>query len=317
MNIALLYERHQWASPLLDALREVGIDVVFDTRASALDASALAQMPVQAIVVNLDADLEDHLDELEERLGGDRRPLIYNDALVSDSLSGWDQARWARHLAAKISGRADVHPPTPHGASALADPDLGVGAVARRVFILAASIGGPEAVRAFLGALKNTVPAAFVLAQHMGAEFLELMSQQLDKATDLDVHLPRHGELLRNGEVLVTPVGRRLTISADGLIELSEPPGKSPYSPCIDQVMRDFAQRYGADCGAIIFSGMASDSIAGARAIASAGGPVWVQDPETCVVSSMVDGAREAGVVSFTGTPEMLARHFVKTYAGA
>ena len=54
----------------------------------------------------------------------------------------------------------------------------------------------------------------------------------------------------------------------------------------------------------------AHDAIDGSVYLQQKGGQVWAQDPATCVISSMVDGARDAGVVTFTGAPAELARQF-------
>lgn len=181
----------------------------------------------------------------------------------------------------------------------------------RRVFVLGASIGGPEAVREFLAALPARFPALFVLAQHMGAEFLELMASQLAKATPLTVRAPGHGERVAHGEVVVVPTTHRMLIDADGVVQLAHLPEASPYSPSIDLIVRDIADRFGASATLIIFSGMAHDAIEGAKHLAAKGGQIWVQDPDTCVISSMVDGARDAGVVSFTGSPAELAKQTI------
>ena len=178
-----------------------------------------------------------------------------------------------------------------------------------RVFVLGASIGGPEAVRSFLSKLKPKTPAAFVLAQHMGAEFLELMTSQLAKASALPVRLAKPGEKFSAGEIVVVPVNQRFVIDDSSHIQFAALPTESPYSPSIDQVMMDMADRFGSRCTGIIFSGMASDAIEGAKYLASRGAKVWVQDPATCVISSMIDGAQAAGVVSFVGAPEQLADH--------
>lgn len=178
-----------------------------------------------------------------------------------------------------------------------------------RVWILGASIGGPEAVRSFLTGLKKQVASAFILAQHMGSEFLDLMIAQLAKASPLPVKVAQAGDKLQNGSVLVAPVGKRLTVDAQGRVQLGEMSGDMPYSPSIDQIMFDMADRFGPRCSAVIFSGMASDAIEGAKYIASKGGRIWVQDPSTCVISSMIDGAQAAGVVSYVGTPEQLSEH--------
>lgn len=186
----------------------------------------------------------------------------------------------------------------------------------QKVFVLGASIGGPEAVRDFLGALPAGFPVLFILAQHMGEEFLELMSAQLRKSIALTVRNPTHGEHAGHGEVLIVPTTHRLQVARDGVITLAHLPEKPPYSPSIDMVLRDVADQFGADGGAIIFSGMAHDAVEGSKTLKEKGGSVWVQDPDTCVISSMVDGAREAGVVSYVGSPAQLAQKMIAEYSG-
>ncbi|MGH8089926.1 MAG: chemotaxis protein CheB [Rudaea sp.] len=194
---------------------------------------------------------------------------------------------------------------------------VGTGAGVSRVVVLGASIGGPEAVRDFLGALPAGFPALFVLAQHMGEEFLELMSAQLRKSIALTVRNPSHGERAAHGEVLVVPTTHRLQVDAEGVVTLAHLPEKQPYSPSIDQVLRDAADAFGDKTCAIIFSGMAHDAIEGSKHVKAKGGRVWAQDPDTCVISSMVDGAREAGVVEFLGSPKQLADKMIAEYGKA
>ncbi len=175
------------------------------------------------------------------------------------------------------------------------------------VWVLGASIGGPEAVREFLAALPPATPALFLLAQHMGADFLDLMVQQLARATPMPVRTVGDGDIVRHGEVVVVPLSERLRVDADGTVHLDAAVDVSPYSPSIDRVLRDIADRFGKAAGAIIFSGMAHDAVEGASYMRERGGTIWVQDPATCVISSMVDGAQDAGVVSFVAAPAELA----------
>ena len=203
-------------------------------------------------------------------------------------------------------------------AAAPANPlKVGTGAGIARVFVLGASIGGPEAVRDFLSALPARFPVLFVLAQHMGEEFLELMAAQLAKAVKLTVRKPTHGERAAHGEVLIVPTTHRLQVDVEGVVTLAHLREKTQYSPSIDQVLRDAADQFGNKAGAIVFSGMAHDAIEGSQYLKSKGGIVWVQDPDTCVVSSMVDGARAAGIVDFTGSPQQLAAKMIADYGKA
>lgn len=186
------------------------------------------------------------------------------------------------------------------------------GLAVRKVWVLGASIGGPEAVRDFLAHIPKDYPALFLLAQHMGAEFMDLMAQQLAKSSMLTVRTPTHGERVAHGDIVIVPTTHRLRVDAEGVIVL-EPVGESIGSnvPSIDQVLHDVADRFGAKAGVIVFSGMAEDAADGSRYLAAKGGKVYVQDPRTCVISSMVDGVLETGVVSFTGSPRELAERLL------
>ncbi len=177
-----------------------------------------------------------------------------------------------------------------------------------RVWVLGASIGGPEAVREFLADIPAKAPALFLLAQHMGAEFMDIMAQQLVRSTSLTVRTPSHGERVNHGDILIVPTTHRLRVDRAGVVTLeAQAAGTRPNSPSIDQVLEDVADRFGSKAGAIIFSGMAEDAAEGSRYLVGIGGTVYAQDPETCVISSMVDGVIETGVVSFVGSPKALA----------
>lgn len=177
----------------------------------------------------------------------------------------------------------------------------------RRVWVLGASIGGPESVREFLAGLPSGYPALFVLAQHLGDEFVDMMASQLAKATALTVRTPQHGERVGHGEVVIVPAAKRLRIDAAGVVVLERAVDGNAQSASIDGVMRDFADAFGAETSAIIFSGMGDDAVEGCRYLVEKGGTVYAQHPDTCVVSTMVDAACEAGLVEFLGSPQELA----------
>lgn len=201
------------------------------------------------------------------------------------------------------------------GAGAAAGSAAAVNGPIARVWVLGASIGGPDAVREFLTALPATVDATFVLAQHMGADFVDLMVAQLQKSTRMPVAIATSGMRAAHGQVIVVPISERMLLDPSGDVRVVAPDEVSPYSPSIDRALIDIADRFGAAAGAIIFSGMAHDAIEGAKHLAAKGGTIWVQDPSTCVVSSMIDGAMDAGIVTFIGKPAELAAEFARRFS--
>lgn len=227
------------------------------------------------------------------------------DLLAASATGGAEEDDFMREFAAMTASAASPTAVTSSG-----------GPIAR-AWVLGASIGGPDAVREFLAAIPSSIQATFVLAQHMGADFVDLMVAQLQKATRLPVTIATAGMQASHGQVLVVPITERMLLDSSGEVRVVALDDVSPYSPSIDRVLIDVADRFGKSAGAIIFSGMAHDAIEGAKHLAAKGGTVWVQDPATCVVSSMIDGAMEAGIVSFIGTPADLAAEFVRRFGKA
>lgn len=182
-----------------------------------------------------------------------------------------------------------------------------------RVWVLGASIGGPQAVKSFLNAIPVELPIAFVLAQHIGTGFATLLAQQLDSTAAFQVLPAQPGHILRHHQVVLAPVEENLVIDANGQVELIPfPQDDRIYRPSIDAIMTNVAQSFGCYAGAIIFSGMGNDGLRGAQSIVEHGGVVWAQEAESCLISSMPDHARKAGLVSFSGTPETLAKRLVE-----
>ena len=101
-NVALLYQTPELGRHLRDALASLGTPIVYESATDHLDPGALEESGARVVIVNLDPEVEAHLDEVYGLLENDRYSVVFNDAQLSSGLSGWDQARWARHLAAKI-----------------------------------------------------------------------------------------------------------------------------------------------------------------------------------------------------------------------
>ena len=122
IRIALVFQQDDGTQVLRTALANAGVVVAVESRASALDPTTIFASDVDAIVVNLDAELEELLDEVTDALDSARQPVIYNDPAASSDLSGWDRARWLRHLSAKLKGQTNVTPPPPPGAESIPVP---------------------------------------------------------------------------------------------------------------------------------------------------------------------------------------------------
>jgi len=176
------------------------------------------------------------------------------------------------------------------------------------VWVLGASIGGPEAVKRFLSKVPAELPVAFVLAQHLGDGFVSLLAHQLDRASRFKVKEALAGDTLKHGEVIVVPVENRMTLNKAGRIEFVDEQWQGYYKPSIDCVIDEVTSSFGTTSGVIIFSGMGADGVLASKQFAEKyQGLIWAQTPDTCVISSMPDSVREQNLVSYSGSPEALA----------
>ncbi len=333
LRVAILYTSEKRLSELARVLARHGLMIVGRHSVVSVTLEQVNAERADVVLVDLDETADQVLDILQSLLETAQLPILFNDSAATGLSVNAANPEWGRRLSAKLwsitkrqrppplSAKAPVHSAAPKAAIAPgnlpreAPPEkvptnLGL----ENLWVLGASLGGPLAVREFLGKLPGDIPVAFVLVQHIGASHLDLLAEQLNRVTSLRVCVATAGHVLKHHEVILAPVVERLLIDKLGRVTLTEKTERSIYNPSIDLVMRDMARYYGKSCGAIIFSGMGNDGEQGCHAVAADGGDVWAQDAESCVISSMPDNARKTGHVTFSGTPEELAGALVQRF---
>ena len=197
----------------------------------------------------------------------------------------------------------------------LANLPLPAGDPAPEVWLLAASLGGPAAVKAFLDALPGGLPVGFLYAQHIGDGFAANLLRAVGRHSQWHIQGVRPGEPVRCGEVVVVPTQQELTFRANGALDIVERAWPEPYTPSISQMMLNLAQHFGARCGVIVFSGMGNDGTASAPYVRRRGGTLWTQSASTCIAPSMPESLRESGLATLTADPRGLAEALVARLA--
>lgn len=180
------------------------------------------------------------------------------------------------------------------------------------VCVLAASLGGPAAVKEFLDSLPKGLPVAFVLAQHIDERMQETLTRVLVRHNGIPCKIAEGGDRLRAGELLIAPVASEIDFGPDGEVIYRNMKWDGPYAPSIDQVIANVTRRFGNRAGALIFSGMGGDGSISGPQLEEAGGFIWAQTAETSACASQPDSMRATGVVTFNGSPKELAAHLVE-----
>lgn len=322
INIAIASHEQSQRVYLRMAMEANGLSVVLNDPLSKSFIDKLQQASIDVILLDMHDDVH-HEELIDELLEVVNIPILFNDVTALSINEPNTMSKWYGKLMRKIAaltgrGIRDQSQFDRSYESLVSEipPQLSKsqGDLARHVWVLGSSLGGPEALKRFLAKLPADLPVAFILVQHLGANFVTLLADQLDQVGSFQV-MPAHGgHVLRHGQVIVAPVTERLTINPIGAIKLRSLDYDSPYTPCIDKVVSDVAARYKASSGAIIFSGMCDDGKHGCQVMHQFDGKIWAQDAASCVISSMPDSVRETGVVSYSANPEQLADKLIKQY---
>ena len=180
------------------------------------------------------------------------------------------------------------------------------------VWVLAASAGGPAAVKRFLDALPAKIGIGFIYVQHIDVYQNRTLAETISRDSSYVSSIPEHGDLICVDSVFVVPANV-MEIQQNGTIIIYDNQvWRGNYSPSIDQVTANVGDIYGTLSGAIFFTGMGDDGAIGSRLMAIRGGHIWIQLPENCESSSMPEAIEATGYVTTQGTPEQLAAALVK-----
>ncbi|MCA9913573.1 MAG: chemotaxis-specific protein-glutamate methyltransferase CheB [Anaerolineae bacterium] len=174
-----------------------------------------------------------------------------------------------------------------------------------QMIAIAASTGGPRALRNVLAALPADFPVPIVLVQHMPPEFIPGLVRWLDSHTALQVNLAEDGAALQTGTVLVAPGDQQLRIIQwrnTLTIRLTAPAEDERYCPSADVLFQSVSEACGAQAIGVILTGMGSDGAAGLLALREAGACTIAQDESSSTVYGMPRAAVANGAAQHITT---------------
>ena len=179
------------------------------------------------------------------------------------------------------------------------------------IVVVAASLGGPNAVATVLGGLPRDFPAAVVIAQHRADGHPSYLAGQLQRRTSLPVVDARHEAPVLPGAVYVAPAGQHLLLRPDRSFALSLAERHQYARPSADLLFASAAECYRERAIAVVLTGRLQDGSAGAWAVKALSGRVLAQDPATCEAPDMPSAAIRSGCVDFVVPLDRIANVLV------
>ncbi|VXC90097.1 Protein-glutamate methylesterase [Burkholderia sp. 8Y] len=162
----------------------------------------------------------------------------------------------------------------------------------RDIVVVAASLGGLQALRTVVAALPADLPASIFIVMHVGT-WPSQLPQLLEASGPLPVAHACDGEPIAKGRVYVAPPDRHMLVGNDTIV-LSAAPKENFTRPAADPLFRSAAVNYGNRAIGVVLTGKLDDGAAGLKAIHACGGYTIVQDPSTCAAPDMPRAALDA-----------------------
>jgi two-component system, chemotaxis family, response regulator WspF len=161
--------------------------------------------------------------------------------------------------------------------------------------VIGASTGGPAALAEILSKIPADLPAAFILVQHVDAQFAPDFAKWLDARTPLRVQPSVPGCRPEVGTVWLAATNDHLIMIPDMSLDYSRDPLDCFYRPSIDVFFKCVAARWPFTGAAVLLTGMGRDGAEGMMALKKLGWFTIAQDESTSVVYGMPKAASEIG----------------------
>ena len=190
--------------------------------------------------------------------------------------------RWAPRT------RTPVRPPAKPRSSAPQRP---------RVVAIAASTGGPAALRRILQMLPGSFPLPIFIVQHIAKGFAPGLVDWLALGSGPRVRIARAGETAEPGVAYVAPDERHLGLRPDLVIDLSTADPIGQFRPSANHLFRSVQQAVGGAAIGVMLTGMGDDGVTGLSDLRQAGAFILAQDEPTSIVFGMAREAIRAGLV--------------------
>jgi len=169
------------------------------------------------------------------------------------------------------------------------------------VVAIAASTGGPPALERIFTGLTASLPASYLIVQHLPQGFSESLARRLAAISEVKVLVGSDGMEVEPGVAYIAPHGAHMIVERGAInpsIVLEQGPALHGVKPAADPLLASLADTCGSRAIGVVLTGMGSDGANGALAIRAAGGDTVVQDEATSIVWGMPQAALKLGAAS-------------------
>lgn len=191
----------------------------------------------------------------------------------------------------------------------------------KNVVAIGTSTGGPKALQEVIPSVPGSIPAAFLIVQHMPPGFTRSLAERLNSMSELEVKEAEDGELVKPGYAYIAPGDYHMLVegvNADSLrIKLSRGAPVGGHRPAVNVMMDSLSDTGIRNIVAVIMTGMGGDGSEGIKKIKTKNnGHIIAQDEQSCVVYGMPRMAVQTGMVDAIVPLKNISNEIIKIVGG-
>jgi len=266
----------------------------------------ISSLDVTSIKVSLEALQAGALAVLPKPLGPGAPTYEQSARYVAATVRSMSQVKLVRRWGDAPPYRTPLPVTAPSQAPSGGGPWLAA-AQPTRIVAIAASTGGPAALRKLFGALPADFAVPIVFVQHIALGFAEGFARWLDESSPLRVKVAVAGEPLRPGTAYLAPDDQHIGVSERSTVVLSGAAQVGGFRPSASFLFDSVARRFGSSTMAVILTGMGRDGVDGLMEVKAVGGTVIAQDEASSDIFGMPAAAIAAGVADMVLPLDLIA----------
>jgi len=194
----------------------------------------------------------------------------------------------------------------------------------KKLVIIGASTGGPSAILQIMRNIPSSLPAAFLIVQHMPEGFTLSFAERISLESKIKAKEAQQGDIVSAGKAYVAAAGQHMAVERtsdkrnNGLrIKLTQGPPVNFVRPSVSVTMESAALAFSPNVIGVILTGIGKDGLEGARTIKAKGGVMIAQDEATSIIFGMPKSVIDAGLVDDVTPIDKIARKIIQNVNGS
>jgi two-component system chemotaxis response regulator CheB len=165
---------------------------------------------------------------------------------------------------------------------------------------IASSTGGPRALTEVVPKItKRSLPAAYLIVQHMSEGFTATLAARLNSQSVIKVKEAQEGEEIKAGNCYLAPGNFHMEIRNENdkyFIALNQKPAKNGVRPSADYTMASVAGIFKGKKMGVVLTGMGKDGAEGCDILKKSKAVIIAQDKDSSVIYGMPRVIAEKGL---------------------